>query len=222
MFAFCLYTWPAPWLKEVPLASLPFEVSHFPTVTLNVATEAQEQPGQWSFAFYAWIIVDFYFLIELKLLNQDMPWCWEFWINFFNLGNSTYCGFVLPAFQTVLCIIQYFVHSLFFHSIFWFLCISSVQFSHSVVSDSLRPHELQHARPRCPSPTPGVYPNSCPLSWWCHPTISSSVVPFSSCLQFFPISGSFKWVSSSHQVTKILEFQLQHQSFQWTPRTDLL
>ena len=67
----------------------------------------------------------------------------------------------------------------------------TVQFSHSVVSDSLRPHELQHARPPCPSPTPGVYPNSCASSRWCHPAISSSVVPFSSCLQSFPASGSF-------------------------------
>ena len=62
---------------------------------------------------------------------------------------------------------------------------------HSVVSNSLRPHGLQHARPPCPSPTPRVYPNSCPLSWWCHSTISSSVVLFSSCLQSFPESGSF-------------------------------
>ena len=69
---------------------------------------------------------------------------------------------------------------------------SSVQFSHSVVSDSLWPHELQHPRPPCPSQTPGVYPNSSPLSRWCHPTISSSVVPFSSCLQSCPTSGSFQ------------------------------
>ena len=69
---------------------------------------------------------------------------------------------------------------------------SSVQSSHSVMSDSLRPHGLQHARPPCPSPTPRVYSNSCPLSWWCHPTISSSVVPFSSHLQSFPASGSFQ------------------------------
>ena len=69
--------------------------------------------------------------------------------------------------------------------------ISSVQFSRSVVSNSLQPHGLQHARPPCPSPTLRVYPNSCPLSWWCHPTISSSVIPFSSCLQSFPASGSF-------------------------------
>ena len=70
--------------------------------------------------------------------------------------------------------------------------ISSVQFSRSVMSDSLQPHEPQHARPPCPSPTPRVYSNSCPLSWWCHPTISSSVVPFSSCPQSFPASGSFQ------------------------------
>ena len=72
-----------------------------------------------------------------------------------------------------------------------YMAISSVQFSRSVVSDSLRPHESQHTRPPCPSPTPGVYPNSCPLSRWCHPTISSSVVPFSSYPQSFPTSGSF-------------------------------
>ena len=68
---------------------------------------------------------------------------------------------------------------------------ASVQFSRSVVSDSLRSHEPQHARPPCPSPTPGLYPNSWPLSRWCHPIISSSVVPFSSCPQSFPASGSF-------------------------------
>ena len=71
------------------------------------------------------------------------------------------------------------------------LHLSSVQFSHSVMSDSLRPHESQHARPPCPSPTPEVYSNSCPLSRWWHPTISSPVVPFSSCPQSLPASGSF-------------------------------
>ena len=75
--------------------------------------------------------------------------------------------------------------------------ISSVQFSCSVVSDSLWPHGLQHTRPPCPSPTPRIYPNFCPLSQWCHPTISSSVIPFSSCLQsflasrYFPVSQFF-------------------------------
>ena len=67
---------------------------------------------------------------------------------------------------------------------------TSVQFSHSVVSDPLGPHRLQHARPPCPLPTPGVYSNSSPLSQWCHPTISSSVVPFSSCLQSFPAAAA--------------------------------
>ena len=69
---------------------------------------------------------------------------------------------------------------------------SSGQFSHSVKSNSLRPHELQHARPPCPSPTPRIDSNTCPLSQWCHPTVSSSVIPFSSCLQSFPASGSFQ------------------------------
>ena len=71
-------------------------------------------------------------------------------------------------------------------------CISSVQFSRSVMSNSLQSHRLQHARPPCPSPTPGVYSNSCPSSRCCHPTISSSVIPFSSCPQSFPASGSFQ------------------------------
>ena len=66
------------------------------------------------------------------------------------------------------------------------------QFSCSVVSNSLWPHWLQHARPPCPSPTPGVHPNPCPLNRWCHPIISSSVFPFSSCPQSFPASGSFQ------------------------------
>ena len=72
------------------------------------------------------------------------------------------------------------------------MTFSLVQFSCSVMSDSLWPHEPQHTRPPCPSPTPGVYPNPCPLCWWCHLTISSSVIPFSSCLQSFPASGSFQ------------------------------
>ena len=95
---------------------------------------------------------------------------------------------------------------------------SLVQFSHSVMSNSLRPRGLQHARPPFPLPTPGAYSNSCPSSQWCHPTISSSVVPFSSHVQFFPATESFAMSqfftsggqSSPHQV----DFQLQHQYFQ--------
>ena len=74
----------------------------------------------------------------------------------------------------------------------------------------------------CPSLFSRAYSNSCPSSWWCHPAISSSVVPFSSCLQSFPASGLFQWVSSSHQVAKVLEFLLQHQSFQSIFRVDFL
>ena len=81
---------------------------------------------------------------------------------------------------------------------------SSVQFSLSVVSDSLWPHESQHAWPPCPSPAPGVYPNTCPLNQWCHPTISSSVTSFSFCPKSFPESRSFSGLfGSSHQVTKV-------------------
>ena len=72
------------------------------------------------------------------------------------------------------------------------LYVSSIEFSHSVVSNSLRPHEPQHTRPPCPLPTPGVHPNPCPSSRWCHPTILPSVTPFSSCPQSFPASGSFQ------------------------------
>ena len=88
----------------------------------------------------------------------------------------------------------------------------SVQFSRSVMSDSLRPHELQHARPPCPSPTPGVHSNSCPSSRWCHPAISSSVVLFSSCPQSlpasepFPISQLFSWGDQSTGVSALASF----------------
>ena len=95
----------------------------------------------------------------------------------------------------------------------------SIQFSLSVMSDSLWPCGLQHARLPFPSPNPGALSNSCPLSWWCFLTISSSVVPFSSCLQSFPASESFP-MSSSHQVAKGLKLLLQHHSFQWIIRND--
>ena len=101
----------------------------------------------------------------------------------------------------------------------------SVQFSHSVMSDSLWLHEPQHTRPPCPSPTPRVHPNPCPLSLWCHPTISSSLIPFSSCPQSFPASGSFQMsqlftsgeqsfgVSAS---TSVLPMNTQDWSLGWT------
>ena len=100
--------------------------------------------------------------------------------------------------------------SLFIHVIF--PQYGSVQFSRSVVSDSLRPHELQHTRPHCPSPTPGVHSNSCPSSRWCHPAISSCVVPFSSCPQSlpatesFPMSQVFTWGGQSTGVSASASF----------------
>ena len=99
---------------------------------------------------------------------------------------------------------------------------SSVQFSRLVVSHSLQPHESQHARPPCPSPTPGVQPNSCALSRWCHPAISSSVVPFSSCPQSLPASESspvsqlFTWGGQSTGVSALASF-LPKNTQDWSP-----
>ena len=108
---------------------------------------------------------------------------------------------------------------------------SSVQSSRSVVSYSLRPHESQHTRSPAPSPTPGVHPNSCPSSWWCHPTISSSVIPFSSCSQSLPAPGSFQmsqfftWGGQSTGVsasTSVLPMNTQDWSpLGWTGWTSL-
>ena len=101
-------------------------------------------------------------------------------------------------------------------------CISSVHFSRSVMSNSLWPHESQHARPPCPSPTPGVHPDSSPSSQWCHPAISSSVVPFSSCPQSlpasesFPMSQLFAWGGQSTGVSALTSF-LPKKSQGWSP-----
>ena len=98
----------------------------------------------------------------------------------------------------------------------------TVQFSHSVVSDSLRPHESQHSRPPCPSSTSRVHSNSCPLRWWCHPTISSSIVPFSSGLQSlpasesFPMSQFFTWGSRSTGVSALASV-LPMNTQDWSP-----
>ena len=100
--------------------------------------------------------------------------------------------------------------------------LSSVQFSRSVMSDSLWPHESQHARPPCPSLTPGVHPDSCPSSQWCHPAISSSVIPFSSCPQSipasesFPMSQLFAWGGQSTGVSALASF-LPKKSQGWSP-----
>ena len=90
-----------------------------------------------------------------------------------------------------MCVYVYMCLSIYVRCIHMYTSVQSVQFSCSVVSDSLRPHESQHARPPCPSLTPRVYSNPCPSSQWCHPAISSSVIPSSSCPQSLPASGSF-------------------------------
>ena len=137
--------------------------------------------------------------------------------------NSNNMSILTQAF----CILGPFVLASGWHTGIWCqFCstswVSTVQFSRSVMSNSLWPHILQHASPSCPSPTPGAYSNSCPSSLWYNPTNSSSVIPFSSCLQSFPGSGFFQWVSFSHHMAKVLELQLQHQYFQWIFRTDFL
>ena len=88
-----------------------------------------------------------------------------------------------------------------------------LSFSHSVVSDSLQPPKLQRTRLPCPLPSPRACSNACPLSQWCHPTISSSVASFSPTFNLSQHQGLFWWVGSSHQVAKVLALQLQHQSF---------
>ena len=112
-------------------------------------------------------------------------WRMGYWLNCFALYFTDHLSITSLRFHCL-----YFVVSLILDTIVTY--ISSVQFSCSVMSTSLPPHKLQQARPPCPSPAPRAYPNSCPLSRWCHPTISSSVVPFSSCPQSFPASGSFQ------------------------------
>ena len=122
-------------------------------------------------------------------------------LNVFKAALLTHCRPVDSNRKHYLQLLLYFKlesHSTSFHWYFWIGIyghgpeVSSVQFSRSVMSDSLQPHGLQHARLPCPSPTPRAYSNSCPSSQWCHPTISSSVIPFSSHLQSFPASGFFQ------------------------------
>ena len=95
-------------------------------------------------------------------------------------------------------------------------------FSHLVMSNSLWPQWLKHTRLPCPSLSPGVCSDSCPLSWWCHPTISTSVAPSPPAFNLSQHQGLFQWVNSSHEVAKVLEFQPHHQSFRWIFRTDFL
>ena len=132
-------------------------------------------------------------LVKLHLIPNTFP------TSIPPLGSIPHClrsKLETLCFHSILCVLL--SEDITLHYIFLLIYLSpsvqfsSVQFSLSVVFNSLWPHEPQHTKPPCPSPTPRVYPNSCPSSWWCHPTISSSIVPFSSCPQSFPASGSFQ------------------------------
>ena len=146
---------------------------------------------------------------------MSLQWTDEYQILYFNPGDFFF--FLFSHISLVGSVINC-------STLLIYIAVFSVfipQFSRSVVSDSLRPHESQHTRPPCPSPAPGVHSNLCPSSRWCHPAIQSSH-PILLLPSIPPSISLFQWVNSSHEVVKVLEFQLQHQSFQWTPRTDLL
>ena len=146
-----------------------------------------------------------YILLKMALLpaTMDTLWIWLKVLGAFK-ANNTDCNWLLKGALGPVC------------------QVLILLFTRSFVSDSLWLHGLQHTRLPCPSPSPGVYSDSCPLSQWCHPTISSSVIPFSSCLQSFPASGSFPMSWLFALGGQIFEFQLHHQSFQWIFRTDFL
>ena len=167
------------------------------------------------FIYFSFVTCYFIAIFEKLFLN---PRSWKF-LPLFSTMNSivSIVHFVLDLFWVNLHIKGGKVPSSF---CFWYLFIgitcqrddSIPQFSSFQPLNHVRflwPNGLQLAKLPCPSPTPGVFSNSCPLSRWCHPTISSSVVPFSYCLQSFPALKFFQWVSSLHQMVKLLEFQLQ-------------
>ena len=138
-------------------------------------------------------VLNLFFDLNRKYIFSNIPNIWKEYFKIFFWKNVWWKVFLV---QFTSPLVLWFRGNLSFQFLMYlsveFLYISSVQFSLSVVFDSLRPHGPQHTRPPCPSPTSRVYPNSCPLSQWCHPTISSSVVPFSSHLQSFPTLGSFQ------------------------------
>ena len=144
----------------------------------------------WYWIMWNWFsCLFFFFFLHWKLENSEIfPSMQCLFVNqfhsFFHLNFPTFV-FPLPYFLQLFHIGLHLAWQVFI------LCKVSVQFSHLVMSNSLRPHESKHARPPCPSPTPGVYSDSYPSSRWCHPAISSSVIPVSSCPRPLPASGSF-------------------------------
>ena len=145
-----------------------------------------------NFFHYIYLNIQAYSIFALYLYKLIQYLYFE-WSSYTEINRKTFFQ------QHILTTHRYYQHyDMNFGLLHWWsqemryaLNIFSVQFSRSVMSDSLWPHESQHARPPCPSPTPGVHPNSCPSSQWCHPAISFSVVPFSSCPQSLRASGSF-------------------------------
>ena len=134
------------------------------------------------------------------LIGESNPWVFVF--------NISRCWFLIIFFFSGYNLIVLVLHS--------------VQSSFSVVSDSFWPHGQQQARPLCPSPTPRACSNSCPSSQWCHPTISSSVIPSLPAFNLSQHQGLFQWVNSLHLVAKVLELQLHHQLSQWIFEIDFL
>ena len=152
-------------------------------------------------------------LLKTKLLSHHpLSWDMDCLLTFWTIPNSLFPWWRCCTFGFLIFIIV--KRNFLYNSL-------SVQFSHSVVSNSLRPHELQHARPPCPSPTPGVHSDSHPSSQWCHPAISFSVVPFS-CPQSlpasesFPMSQLFTWGGQSTGVSALASF-LTKKSQDWSP-----
>ena len=135
-------------------------------LTVWITINCEEFWKRWEYQVTRPVSWEIYIQVKEQQLKLDMNNDW------FQLGKGVHQGYIL---------------SLFLFNLY----AESVQFSHSVVSNSLGPDEPQHARPPCPSPTPGVHSNSCPLNRWCRPAISSSVIPFSSCPQSLPTSESF-------------------------------
>ena len=175
-------------------------------------------------------------VVELKSPTLSVVFCLFFISHFFFLPFSLSCIFRISFWFTYNVFLNISLYSFCRsgssnYTIYSWLIkvckcsVQSVQFSRSVVSDSLRPHELQHARPPCPSPTPGVHPDSRPSSQWCHPAISSPAVPFSSCPQSlpasesFPMSQLFTWGGQSTGVSALASFlpkKSQGWSSEWT------
>ena len=147
-------------------------------------------------AMFAWVDLGSYIAFDTKdILEVGLAWLypWRVWV----ITQGTQSPPSPPQPGSWICWKKYkllknmWQKATFERKTSFYWRISSVQFSRSVVPDSMRLRELQHTRPPCPSPTPGVHPNSCPLSRWCHPAILSSVIPFSSCPQSLPASDSF-------------------------------